>query len=249
MQFPNPISTQVVVFDGATNTPVVNIGPGPNIIITQPGTNPPSTLKLTTSGTNLFSPEIIWSFFGAQKLRIRTGSGITPTPVFMEYLFNSVVTAAITMSLSECTIHISDQLGADLNGIHAFDTFTRVDRPVVASQVLDGNSGANEAWHGFAYAAGWSDRGGGYDSAQYRVMPDGTVRLRGSAKGGTTVDFTQLATLPVGYRPTNSKEFLSKSTVANSSIIINSAGGIFCLGMGAATNLVFDGMTFELPII
>lgn len=253
MQFSQPIINQLIVYDVTTNVPVINIGPGPTITITQPGTNPASTLKLTTSGTNLYSPEIIWSYFGSQKLRIRTGSNIVPTPVFMEYLTNGVVTSGITLTQTQVSFGTSDTGGVAQNGVNIFDTFTRVQRPIVASQVLDGPSGSNEVWHDLPFLfAGWTNNGGGYDNGGYRIMPDGTVMLRGLLIAGTTVDGTVFATLPAGYRPGATKFLGAVSNVAGRTPVVqiftNGDMQIFLIaGLGGAVSL--DGLRFELPII
>lgn len=208
MQFTNGIINQLIVYDVTTNTPVINIGPGPNITITQPGTSPASTLKLTTSGTNLFSPEIIWSYFGSQKLRIRTGSNIMPTPVFMEYLTNGIVTSAITLQETQVGFGTSDVAGTPQNGMSIFDTFTRVQRPIIASQVLDGPSGSNEHWHDFFLNAGWTNFGAPFPNFRYRILPDGYVGIEGTIVPGNRANGTVLVTLPAGYRPTTNKRIL-----------------------------------------
>lgn len=221
----NPNGTTGILITGGVG------GGGPEIRIIDVSGN---LLQLFVSG----SPVINWTYGGG-----RTGFGTLSLGTFGAGSAQNYYQIGFSTTTGDFVNFILQESPTGVGQIYAT-------HPIIASDpALSGNPGNNETWHGFSYNNAWSDRGGGYDAAQYRVMPDGTVRLRGSAKGGTTVDFTQLATLPVGYRPTNSKEFLSKSTVANSSIIINSAGGIFCLGMGAATNLVFDGITFERPLI
>lgn len=60
----------------------------------------------------------------------------------------------------------------------------------------------NEGWTGVTFANGWSG------TCQFRLMADGTVRLRGSVVPGTRTGGTTVFTLPVGYRPAVSDEFM-----------------------------------------
>lgn len=61
--------------------------------------------------------------------------------------------------------------------------------------------GALETWHNVALLNGWANRGATFDPLQYRLLPDGTVHLRGTIAGGTSASGTQIGTVPAGYRP------------------------------------------------
>lgn len=53
-------------------------------------------------------------------------------------------------------------------------------------------------WRSLSYSNGWSDFGGGYPGAEFK-LEHGIVHLRGLVDGGTTG--ATIATLPAGYRP------------------------------------------------
>ena len=63
----------------------------------------------------------------------------------------------------------------------------------------------NDLWHSPTFQNGWGNTGGGYAAAGYRKMPDGRIEIRGLVSGGT-LDAT-IFTLPVGYRPTETRMF------------------------------------------
>ena len=54
-----------------------------------------------------------------------------------------------------------------------------------------------ESWHALPLSNAWANVGVGFQTAQYRRMPDGNVRVRGSIGSGTANAF---GTLPAGYR-------------------------------------------------
>lgn len=57
---------------------------------------------------------------------------------------------------------------------------------------------AKEDWTNLSLTGGWSS----VDTVQYKLYPDGVVRLRGIADaGGAIVDGTAVGILPSGYRP------------------------------------------------
>lgn len=61
-----------------------------------------------------------------------------------------------------------------------------------------------ESWHGLAYANGWADFGGAFQTGRYRkepIGPAGIVKLDGMCKPGTYTNGTAIAVLPAGYRP------------------------------------------------
>lgn len=57
---------------------------------------------------------------------------------------------------------------------------------------------AKEDWTNLSLTGGWSS----IDTVQYKLFPDGVLRMRGIADaGGAIVDGTAVGTLPAGYRP------------------------------------------------
>jgi hypothetical protein len=77
-----------------------------------------------------------------------------------------------------------------------------------------GLPGGVESWTSPTLLNSWVNFGGGFDGAGFRKDYSGQVRLRGLIKNGTvstTPPTNLLFTLPSGYRPPNSKLFLSFS--------------------------------------
>lgn len=68
-------------------------------------------------------------------------------------------------------------------------------------------AGSLEDWHAVGSAGepgfqnGWVNYGAGEPGAAFRKLPDGTVRIRGIIKNGSTGSLVLVFTLPVGYRP------------------------------------------------
>lgn len=65
-----------------------------------------------------------------------------------------------------------------------------------------------------AFGTGWEHLGGTSPRMRYKKMPDGTVRVQGSVKNGTT---NVIFTLPVGYRPAYAAE---SAPIRNSSTTV-----------------------------
>lgn len=72
-------------------------------------------------------------------------------------------------------------------------------------------SGVESNWHDASYLNGWKTAGDGV--VQYTKTADGTVYLRGVARGGSLEDNTAIINLPVGYRPS---KYMYKKALNNS---------------------------------
>jgi hypothetical protein len=88
-----------------------------------------------------------------------------------------------------------------------------------------------------------------YTKPGYTKTADGFVHLRGNAKSGgasSLPDGTLLATLPSGYRPAASGEFvISKSTAGGGAFLgIDTSGNISVYGMSGASYLSLESVTF-----
>jgi len=82
-----------------------------------------------------------------------------------------------------------------------------------------------ETWHGLTLANNFTNRGAGYPNLSYRKVPSpgNSVQLVGQVLSGvTTTPGTQIATLPVGYRPATE---IPISVQAGSSAVIGLAVG------------------------
>lgn len=101
-------------------------------------------------------------------------------------------------------------------------------------------------WHNASLTSGWQ-HDTSYGHVQYSKSADGTVFMRGSAKGGRTSGETLIFTLPVGYRPT---QFLYKSTLNNSYgtavLGIGESGQVVVKGNVDSTWLNFDNVSFRI---
>lgn len=96
---------------------------------------------------------------------------------------------------------------------------------------------------------GWSNYGAGYEAFGYRLMPDGTVRLRGLIKGGASGFANAFFTLPVGYRPSAAQIMLGAASGGIADVRVFAGGevcvyGFFSGGTNASVSL---GMISFLP--
>lgn len=127
--------------------------------------------------------------------------------------------------------------------------FITVNAPVF--QINSGN-GQAEVWHSAAYGANWSDNGGSFRPVKYRLSSDGQqVSLIGLAKfTGTTTAPSTVFTLPVGYRPDGSCNFVSAiqgNPVSPYAIGITSGGLVTVTQFGGTINpgpVSFEGINF-----
>lgn len=110
---------------------------------------------------------------------------------------------------------------------------------------------SGETWHGISYNANWADSAG--KPVQYRLMPDGTVLMRGWAtySGGALASGSTIATLPVGYRPGQihlqmiSQAFAAPVTVQGQ---IDTNGNLQVFYGAAITNPTFSFDNFRYPL-
>lgn len=108
----------------------------------------------------------------------------------------------------------------------------------------------DQAFTPFTLANGWSVVAGRHVPG-FRLMPDGTVLMRGSLTGGTTVAGTPFAALPVGYRPdlqlflncnsNGTSDVMAITILANGNLQISSALG--------STSFALDGCRFPTAAI
>lgn len=105
-----------------------------------------------------------------------------------------------------------------------------------------------ETWHAVSYQNSWSDFGAPMAPVSYRRMPDGTVFLRGMAKGGTQTDGTIVFNIPAGFRPLYKHQFHFRGAT-DTRIDIDTNGDVTVNGMGglpAASRLPVDGWRYPL---
>jgi len=86
--------------------------------------------------------------------------------------------------------------------------------------------GSLGTWNNFSLLAGWTWYGSIYGTPQYTKSSDGIVTLKGLVKGGSTADGTDIAVLPVGYRPSERILSTTVSTDAHARIDILADGRV-----------------------
>ena len=99
------------------------------------------------------------------------------------------------------------------------------------------------AWTAVAsFSNSWVNFGAPETAAGYRLVGN-TVTLRGCVKSGT-IGLT-IFTLPVGYRPSNTRQFAVVSNALFGSVQISAAGAV---GAATGSNVSFflDGITFDV---
>jgi hypothetical protein len=252
VQFPQEIVRQLIIY-GGDGLPDVQIGPGPDIKFFQ--------------GVDLII-ELTADFVGVPAIFIQNPAGSQ----LQLSLFGGVPGINFTiagnsgsagMSFIEWGANIDSlQIGMGGEGGDTTRMSLREDAlgfgEIVVNQEIVAEDPASaltsETWHALPYnlALGtpWSNFGGGYANAQYRLMPDGTVMLRGAVTcGNPKVDGTVWATLPSGYRPPFTSDHMVASGALGARISIATTGAIACVSMGALAAFTLDGIRFELGII
>jgi hypothetical protein len=107
-----------------------------------------------------------------------------------------------------------------------------------------------QAWVAPTFQGGWSNYGtGGYENVGYMLMPDGSVKLRGLAKGGGSGFANPVFTLPVGFRPAGHQLMLGSASGGVADIRVFASGevcvyGYFAGGTNASVSL---GMCSFVP--
>jgi len=89
---------------------------------------------------------------------------------------------------------------------------------------------------------GWTNLGGGFDTAGYSKDDNGTVFLAGIITSGTIN--TSAFALPIGYRPSLSKNFSTVSADSFGFIRVDSAGAVVIAG-GNNSWVSLDGISFQ----
>jgi len=104
---------------------------------------------------------------------------------------------------------------------------------------------ADTNWIGLTFQNSWTNYGYEYNNGSYRRTSDGVVNLKGLLKkNGTFVSNEIIATLPVGYRPSEQLIFQT-STMPNaaSRVDVDTSGNIRVV-VGDASWVSIDGITF-----
>lgn len=110
------------------------------------------------------------------------------------------------------------------------------------------NLGTIPGWQDAVLQNGWVNIGLGFANAGFRVMPDGTVQLRGTVGSGTSTDNTVLFTLPANMRPGHALEIPVKAApIAGMAWLqVHTDGNVLVENMSGATNISLDGCRFAI---
>ena len=98
-------------------------------------------------------------------------------------------------------------------------------------------------WTNLTLQNGWVSYGAAFASPQYTKAADGLVTIKGLVSSGTMTAGTVIATLPVGYRPSNRLLITGVSVNAYCRIDIDNTGNIV-FESGSNTWLSLDNITF-----
>lgn len=148
------------------------------------------------------------------------------------------------------------QFGTDaylqLNGAGAHSAYLNLDNSVPNYLLFDvqGNvarvSVGGETWHNLPLVNGWVAAGGAFATPGYRLMPDGTVMLRGVLVSGTNTNGTTISTLPVNYRPLFDTRTIAQADTTISPFMCNlqilPAGTINVFNLGTAHAISLDNL-------
>lgn len=157
---------------------------------------------------------------------------------------SKIVDINISESLPKLDMTVTD--GTTANNVRMEKDGTNFQQ---ATHALDPSSGLRETWHAVSYQNSWADFGGNYAGVAYKLMSDGTVRLRGTMKPGTRTDFTVVFNIPAAYRPVKYKQWRPRhdATSANGFVELQSNGDMIIVTMAGVNAITFDGITYDGP--
>lgn len=263
VQIPNPLTVggngdvgEIDVLN-ADGTPGIVLGSGP--LMTFFSGSDPIIQAGIVSAIDPLNPLIVIEApapFASAQLRLYVLTSATPNAPVID--FHDIVTnntARLIADISSVntrtflTLSAGSASGGNTHLTLKTDTASTsrivVDQPVIA--VDQASPGTDESWHTLTLSNGWV---AGAITPQYRMMPDGTVLLRGLMTGGTTADGTIIATVPVGYRPTSRSRFITAESGTGNDwrhVSVDTNGNITVFHCAAA-NICIDGVRFPVQI-
>lgn len=267
MQFPQQIVRQLIISYDTGGT-AISIGPGPQIIVYN--STGDEIVRIGVDGDPDDPMVRVQDVFGEANITMHldttsgdpiidfvgyTGPHESGIPATIYALGQGVpgTTARLFFEFRSGVGGNTDTSRFMLRSASADATITArilADKPIIYWDPAD-IAGVGEVWHNVVFANGWANLGGNWATAQYRLMPDGTVLLKGSVIGGTKVDGTVMTTLPVGYRPANDHIYMGGNASAagsTPSVRIFTSGQIQIFAMNATVNGAhsWDGIRFPL---
>lgn len=251
MQFQNPIITQLIIYGSPDNLPDVTIGPGP-VITMYNGADIVLQMGIITGNVN---PRLLIQNVAGDyvELGLTTNAPIVPRIKFGTAA--SFAPAEIYMS----TTATRDALNLRLTGQSSdpVDLVLREDslgfgEILVTQEIVAADPAVlfkSETWHAATILSGAG-------TVEYRLMPDGTVMLRGSIAGAANVVGQALFNLPASYQPDITCRFVCATGTADQTtpgwIQISAAGACVIARptvAGTAGSFWFDGVRFATSVI
>jgi len=123
------------------------------------------------------------------------------------------------------------------------DASTRVGGSLVVTGSITAGSIATDGYTAATLQNSWAAWGGGFATPGYIKMPDGTVKLRGLAAGGSKTSNT-IFTLPSGYRPSGTNRMFPVAASDTVGLVTIAPAGAVTLYVGTATWVSLDGVSF-----
>ncbi|MBK8434461.1 MAG: hypothetical protein IPL28_25625 [Chloroflexi bacterium] len=116
-----------------------------------------------------------------------------------------------------------------------------------AAVVTVGAAGADSAWVTPTLLNSWVNYAGSptKSTAGYRLMPDGTVALKGVLKSGSSATAVMF-NLPAAYRPSETRRFAGAANSAVGIIEVTTGGDVSFVVGGSTTQSSLDGVRFSL---
>jgi hypothetical protein len=241
-QFKDQVVRQLIVTDGAGNTISITAGPPPKIVITGNGEfqiiNEDTGQELDLRLSSLGNPIIQFTGRTADggkvfKLSFDEGDGITVNNKYNEYgpSFSQTVTQSAA-GWYVWTIPSGEGVGFD---------------PTDAEfKMIDAGSETFEDWTNLTLQNGWTAKVGYYAPA-YRFTPTGQIELRGVMTGGTSVDNTVIALMPLA--PVKLGTYGGVGITAGGSalkrVFYNTDSKLYCYGVSGTGDLALDGARFS----
>jgi hypothetical protein len=135
----------------------------------------------------------------------------------------------------------STQAFGDAAAVGTADTFTRGDH----KHAMPADPVTQEAPSAFSYNSGWADVGSGWQAGRYWKDPFGNVHLEGLITRTNLATMT-IATLPAGYRPSATLQFLVDRDGVDGFMNLASTGTLVIGGADATIGgLSLSGITFR----
>lgn len=137
---------------------------------------------------------------------------------------------------------VSDKVGLNRRGV----LVDKDDGFIKSGSLQDDGTWTESGWNNLTLLNSYTAHS---ETPQYKMMPDGTVMLRGSLLNGTTTDGIQIASLPAGFRPAQTHRYVTAeqgTALDYRHIEVYSTGAIHAWHVTGSSSICLDGIRFEL---